>query len=103
VSDCAADDYLNRKVLESVFYGQPIRNIVAVEGDERTGRHVTISVWRAFFARFGMLEVKLSDDGKMYPSSLFLPESLYNVTLSVDLRMERCTRLLCFCLKVCIM
>ncbi|GKB36563.1 DELLA protein RGL2-like protein [Tanacetum coccineum] len=61
VSDCSADDYLNRKVSESVFYGQPIRNIVAAEGDERTGRHVTISVWRAFFARFGMLEVKLSD------------------------------------------
>ncbi|PWA53470.1 transcription factor GRAS [Artemisia annua] len=61
VSDCSADDYLNRKVSESVFYGQPIRNIVAAEGDERTARHVTISVWRAFFERFGMLEVKLSD------------------------------------------
>nr|GEX56190.1 hypothetical protein [Tanacetum cinerariifolium] len=61
VSDCSADDYLNRKVSESVFYGQPIRNIVAAEGDERTCRH----------------------DGKI-PPSLFLPGNLYNVTLSVE-------------------
>ncbi|GKB16496.1 DELLA protein RGL2-like protein [Tanacetum coccineum] len=61
VSDCLADDYLNRKVSESVFYGQPIHNIVAAEGDERTIRHITIKVWRAFFERFGMLKVELSD------------------------------------------
>ncbi|GJX09085.1 DELLA protein RGL2-like protein [Tanacetum coccineum] len=60
-SDCLADDYLNRKVSESVLYGQLIRNIVAAESDERTTRHITIKVWRAFFERFGMSEVELSD------------------------------------------
>nr|XP_043622964.1 DELLA protein GAI1-like [Erigeron canadensis] len=61
VSDHSADDEFNRKVMESILYSQPIRNIVAAEGKERTVRHVGIDVWRAFFARFGMLEVELSD------------------------------------------
>nr|XP_043614220.1 DELLA protein GAI1-like [Erigeron canadensis] len=61
MSDHLADDEFNRKVMESIFYGQTIRNIVAAEGKERTVRQVGIDVWRAFFARFGMLEVELSD------------------------------------------
>nr|XP_043623001.1 DELLA protein GAI1-like [Erigeron canadensis] len=61
MSDNLADDDFNRKAMESVFYGQSITNIVAAEGEERTVRHVCIDVWRAFFSRFGMLEVELSD------------------------------------------
>nr|XP_043616265.1 DELLA protein GAI1-like [Erigeron canadensis] len=61
MSDQLADSEVNKKFAESVFYGEPIRNIVAAEGEERTVRHVGIDVWRAFFARFGMLEVELSD------------------------------------------
>ncbi|GJR19342.1 DELLA protein RGL2 [Tanacetum coccineum] len=61
VSDCLADDDLNRKVSESVIYSRPMRNIVAAECDERTIRHITIKVWRTFFERFGMSEVELSD------------------------------------------
>ncbi|CAH1451836.1 unnamed protein product [Lactuca virosa] len=61
VSDCLSNDDLNRKVMESVFYGHCIRNIVAAEGDERTIRHIGVDVWRKFFQRFGMLELALSD------------------------------------------
>ncbi|KAJ9554988.1 hypothetical protein OSB04_009602 [Centaurea solstitialis] len=61
MSYCLANDDRNRKVSESVLYGQSIRNIVAAEGDERTVRHIGVDVWRAFYARFGMLEIELSD------------------------------------------
>lgn len=62
LSYCLDDDDRNRKVLESVFYGQTISNIVAAEGDERTIRHISIDVWRSFFARFGMMEMELSNE-----------------------------------------
>ncbi|KAI3792198.1 hypothetical protein L2E82_06071 [Cichorium intybus] len=61
MSDCLSDDDLNRKVMESIFYGHCIRNIVAAEGDERTIRHIGVDIWRKFFQRFGMLEIELSD------------------------------------------
>ncbi|KAF5464756.1 hypothetical protein F2P56_014808 [Juglans regia] len=50
----------NRMVIESLFFGEAIRNIVAAEGEERSTRNVKIDVWRAFFARYGMLETELS-------------------------------------------
>lgn len=85
MSDCLVNDDLNRKVLESVFYGQPIRNIVAADGDQRTIRHISIDVWRAFFARFGMSEVELSiessDEAKLLISSFDCGNSC---TLHVD-------------------
>lgn len=59
----------NRLALESFYFGEGIRNIVATEGDERTIRSVTIDVWRAFFARFRMVEVELSPLN-MYQASL---------------------------------
>ncbi|CAI9289307.1 unnamed protein product [Lactuca saligna] len=62
MSDCLADDDLNRKVMESVCYGKAIRNIVAADGDERTIRHICVDVWRKFFQRFGMLEIELTDE-----------------------------------------
>ncbi|KAI3792196.1 hypothetical protein L2E82_06069 [Cichorium intybus] len=61
LSDCLVNDDLNRRAIESVFYGYCIRNIVAAEGDERTIRHTGLDVWRKFFKRFGMLEIELSD------------------------------------------
>ncbi|KAL4592401.1 hypothetical protein LXL04_005393 [Taraxacum kok-saghyz] len=57
---CLANDDRGRRVAESVFIGQSIRNIVAVEGNERTIRHIGVDVWRLFFARFGMVEIELS-------------------------------------------
>ncbi|KAJ0805951.1 putative transcription factor GRAS family [Helianthus annuus] len=62
MSVCLADDDLNRKVAESVYYAYSIHNIVAAEGDDRMIRHTGIDVWRAFFCRFGMVEIELSGE-----------------------------------------
>ncbi|KAF8041683.1 hypothetical protein BT93_A0323 [Corymbia citriodora subsp. variegata] len=57
--ECMERDDENRTVLESVYFGQGIRTTLAAEGEERTIRNVRIDVWRAFFSRFGMVEVDL--------------------------------------------
>ncbi|XP_042939376.1 DELLA protein GAI1-like [Carya illinoinensis] len=48
-----------RMKMETIMGGH-IRNLVAEEGRGRKNRSVTIDVWRAFFARFRMLEIGLS-------------------------------------------
>ncbi|CAH1451837.1 unnamed protein product [Lactuca virosa] len=62
MSYCLANDDPSRRVSESVFLGQTIRNIVAADGDERTIRHISVDVWRTYFARFGMVEIELSTE-----------------------------------------
>lgn len=59
VEDCTEKEG-ERSCLEIGFFGPAIRNIVAAEGEERKFRIVGISVWRAFFERFGMVETELS-------------------------------------------
>lgn len=49
-----------RSVIESNYFREAIRNIIANEGEHRIIRDVSIDVWRAFFARFGMRETELS-------------------------------------------
>ncbi|XP_071727151.1 DELLA protein GAI1-like [Rutidosis leptorrhynchoides] len=61
-SCCSENDERYRKITESVFFGQTIRNIVAADGDERTIRHIGVDVWRTFLARFGMVENEVSDE-----------------------------------------
>ncbi|KAL6177045.1 hypothetical protein ACLB2K_053677 [Fragaria x ananassa] len=46
-----------------------IRNIVAAEGSERVVRNVKLDVWRAFFAKFGMVETSFSNSS-LYQASL---------------------------------
>lgn len=41
--------------------GDAIRNIVAEEGEERTIRCVPLYVWKAYFGRFGMVEIGISE------------------------------------------
>lgn len=60
VEDCLENDY-DRSCIESGFFGPAIRNIVAAEGEERKFRIIGISVWRAFFERFEMVETDLSN------------------------------------------
>ncbi|XP_062145222.1 DELLA protein RGL2-like [Alnus glutinosa] len=50
----------DRMRMETVF-GDAIRNIVAEEGAERNIRNVTMDVWRAFFARYRMVEIGFSE------------------------------------------
>ncbi|KAK1408365.1 hypothetical protein QVD17_40085 [Tagetes erecta] len=82
---CLADDELNRKVGEGVYFAWSIRNIVAADGDDRTVRHTGIDVWRAFFARFGMMEVELSD-GSLNEAKLLIDNFEFGkcCTIGVD-------------------
>ncbi|MFS7895500.1 putative transcription factor GRAS family [Helianthus anomalus] len=61
-------NFLNRLIEALFHFGavfdaleecEAIRSIVATEGAERAIRHVSIDVWRKFFARFGMREIGL--------------------------------------------
>jgi hypothetical protein len=54
---------------ESKIFGEGIRNVVAAKGEERKIRNVKIDVWRAFFARYGMVETELSMSS-LYQASL---------------------------------
>ncbi|KAG8389564.1 hypothetical protein BUALT_Bualt02G0242300 [Buddleja alternifolia] len=53
-------DDRDRMVIESGTFLEGIHNIVVREGNERVSRSVSISVWRAFFGKFGMMELELS-------------------------------------------
>ncbi|PIA43645.1 hypothetical protein AQUCO_01800004v1 [Aquilegia coerulea] len=66
---CMDRNNQNRITTERHYFGQGIMNIVATEGEERTFRHVGINVWRAFFARFGMVEIEFSHSS-LYQANL---------------------------------
>lgn len=66
-------DNQHRFVLEGKFFGDGIHNIVAAEGEERVNRNVKMSVWRAFFARFGMVGVELSES-TLYQANLIVKQ-----------------------------
>uniref|UniRef100_A0A7N0UHC5 Uncharacterized protein n=1 Tax=Kalanchoe fedtschenkoi TaxID=63787 RepID=A0A7N0UHC5_KALFE len=57
---CMTSSDPDRIFIESLHCRQAIRNILATEGEMRTTRHVKLSVWRTFFARFGFSETRLS-------------------------------------------
>ncbi|KAK6146230.1 hypothetical protein DH2020_020099 [Rehmannia glutinosa] len=60
LAECLKNDEKTRKEAELRYFSSSIRNIVATEGGERKIRPVSINVWRAFFARFGLVEIELS-------------------------------------------
>ncbi|KAL1545330.1 hypothetical protein AAHA92_22071 [Salvia divinorum] len=60
VEDCLKSDALEREFVESNLFGPSLRITVGAEGEERRSRIVGIDVWRAFFAKFGMMEKELS-------------------------------------------
>ncbi|KAK2649672.1 hypothetical protein Ddye_017161 [Dipteronia dyeriana] len=57
---CFEQDIGSRTEIEEVL-NKGIHNIVAMEGSDRTVRSVKIDVWRAFFARYRMVEIGFSD------------------------------------------
>lgn len=61
LEDCMHRENSCRAVLEGVFMWEVIRNIITTEGGERIHRHERLDFWRDFFARFGIVEVALSD------------------------------------------
>lgn len=60
LGDCMDRDNQHRKIIEGIYLGEGIRNIVGSEGDKRCTRNVKLDVWREFFAWYGMAEVELS-------------------------------------------
>ncbi|KAK0608817.1 hypothetical protein LWI29_036504 [Acer saccharum] len=60
LESCMKHNDSQRMIVESMFFGEGITNIVATEGEERKSRHVKLDVWRAFLARYGMEEAEMS-------------------------------------------
>ncbi|GMJ02109.1 hypothetical protein HRI_003880100 [Hibiscus trionum] len=81
---CMKHDVRNREILESVFFSEGIRNMVATEGDERKVRHVKFDVWRAFFVRYGMEEAELSMSS-MYQVDLVLETFACGTSCTLDM------------------
>ncbi|KAL2236595.1 UNVERIFIED_CONTAM: Scarecrow-like protein 11 [Sesamum indicum] len=73
LEDCMDRNNKHRTILESTYLGKGILNIVADDGQERFTRSVKLDVWRAFFMRFGMIEIELSDSSR-YQASLTLKQ-----------------------------
>ncbi|KAH0765785.1 hypothetical protein KY285_001656 [Solanum tuberosum] len=71
--DCMDRGSPCRTTIEGVYFGEGIRNIVAAEGEDRFTRNVKLEVWRAFFARFGMVEEELSESA-WYQAHLILKQ-----------------------------
>lgn len=71
--DCMDRDNLVRKRIEVFHIGEGIRNMVAAEGAERFTRNMKLDVWRAYFARFGMVEMELSESS-WYQANLILKQ-----------------------------
>ncbi|KAG6731609.1 hypothetical protein I3842_01G138000 [Carya illinoinensis] len=69
---------------KSKFFGKGIRNIVAAEGEERKIRNVKIDVWRAFFARYGMLETEFSTSS-LYQASLLVKKFRCEKSFTLDM------------------
>ncbi|KAG6667990.1 hypothetical protein CIPAW_01G139300 [Carya illinoinensis] len=69
---------------KSKFFGEGIRNIVAAEGEERKIRNVKIDVWRAFFARYGMLETEFSTSS-LYQASLLVKKFRCEKSFTLDM------------------
>lgn len=60
IEDCMKNDDEDRTFLEANLFSPSLRTTVANEGEERRSRIVGIDVWRAFFAKFGLVEKELS-------------------------------------------
>lgn len=83
LEDCMDRGDPNRLLSELIFFSPAIYNIVAAEGEERTTRQVNISVWRAFFARFGMVELELSTSS-LYQASLVVKKFACGSSCTLD-------------------
>ncbi|KAI3716092.1 hypothetical protein L6452_23171 [Arctium lappa] len=70
---CMSRDNAHRAMVEGVHLAEGMQNTVADEGDERISRSVNMNTWRSFFARFGMIEISLSDSC-LYQANLVLQQ-----------------------------
>ncbi|KAL4588789.1 hypothetical protein LXL04_001684 [Taraxacum kok-saghyz] len=80
---CMGQDNTLRTVMEDVHFADGIQNLVAAEGDKRMSRSVNMETWRLFFARFGMVEVKLSDSC-LYQAQLILQRFSFGSSCTLE-------------------
>lgn len=67
------------------FFHEGIRNIISTEGEERILRRERIDFWRALFARFGFIEIQLSDSSLYQGNILIQSNSSWSpCTLETD-------------------
>ncbi|CAI9105474.1 OLC1v1004402C1 [Oldenlandia corymbosa var. corymbosa] len=62
LEDCMGRKDDDRKIIEGLYFGEGIRNMVATEGENRCTRNVTMEVWREYFGRFGLTEIEIGKD-----------------------------------------
>ncbi|KAK3008171.1 hypothetical protein RJ639_013983 [Escallonia herrerae] len=84
LEDCMDHQDPNRMFTESIYFNHGIQSIVVAEGAERTVRSVTINVWRAFFARFGMEEIELTMSS-LYQASLVIKNFACGSSCTLDM------------------
>ncbi|CAA3020793.1 Hypothetical predicted protein [Olea europaea subsp. europaea] len=83
LEDCFERSNQYRMTLEGIYFSQGILNTVATEGQERTTRNVKIDVWRAFFERFRMIEIELSESS-WYQANLVLNRFAYGSSCTLE-------------------
>ncbi|KAJ8558503.1 hypothetical protein K7X08_034032 [Anisodus acutangulus] len=82
-ADCMDRENLVRKRIEVFHIGEGIRNMIAAEDTERFTRNVKLDVWRAYFARFGMVEMELSESS-WYQANLILKQFPHGSSCNVQ-------------------
>ncbi|KAK4367258.1 hypothetical protein RND71_015138 [Anisodus tanguticus] len=82
-ADCMDRENLVRKRIEVFHIGEGIRNMIAAEDAERFTRNVKLDVWRAYFARFGMVEMELSESS-WYQANLILKQFPHGSSCNVQ-------------------
>ncbi|KAK6937277.1 Transcription factor GRAS [Dillenia turbinata] len=83
LEDCLEQNNKYRTIIEAVYFGNGIRNIIGSEGEERITRSVKMDVWRAFFARYGMVELELSESC-LYQASLLVKQFACGGSCTLD-------------------
>ncbi|KAM7501157.1 hypothetical protein LguiB_000061 [Lonicera macranthoides] len=83
LEDCMDRDNQFRRAIEGIHSREEIQNMVATEGEERVARSVKIKVWRAFFKRFRMVEIELSESS-WYQANLVLKQFTCGSSCTLD-------------------
>lgn len=81
--EACMDEYTQNRMSVEQILGEGIRNAVATEGEERFIRNVKIDVWRAFFERFRMVEIEISESS-LYQASLVAKEFVCGNSCTLD-------------------
>jgi len=82
---CIKHEIECRMTIEAVL-SEGIRDIVAMEGRERTVRNVKIDFWRRFFARYRMVETGFSESS-LYHAHLVAKEFSFGKLCTIEKKM----------------